>query len=244
MDKFKRQSIFGVLGVLSVLIRAGAGLALAIPAAFTILVPVTFMSCSSSQINDSDPGSLFKDAEDEIQSEHYQLAIDKLRIIKNKFPYSKFAIDAQLRIADVYFLQESFAEAAASYEAFRELHPKHPKAPYAMYRAAKSYYNDMPSTVARDMTAARKALDTYNDFLRRYPTSSDVDAARKEVADIRRLLAEKELYIADFYYNRDFYDSAKPRYKKTVELYPETDAAKKAQEKLDKIDKMEPQQTK
>jgi outer membrane protein assembly factor BamD len=181
---------------------------------------------------------LYQDAEEEIQSDHYQLAIDKLRVIKNKFPYSKYAIDAQLRIADVFFLQESFAEAAASYEAFRELHPKHLKASYAMYRGAKSYMNDMPGTVARDLTSARKALDTYNDFLRRFPTAKEVGDAQKDIVEIRRQLAEKELSIADFYSKRDFYDSAKGRLKKTVELYPETNAAKIAKEKLEQIEKL------
>jgi hypothetical protein len=49
-------------------------------------------------------------------------------------------------------------------------------------------------------------------------------------------LAEKELYIGDFYFKREVYDSAKPRYKKIVELYPETPSAKMAEEKLARID--------
>ena len=60
--------------------------------------------------------------------------IDKLKIIKNKYPYSKYALDASLRLADVYFLQESYTEAALAYESFRDLHPKHEKVPYAMFR--------------------------------------------------------------------------------------------------------------
>src|SRR4051812_10683656 len=70
--------------------------------------------CSSTQVNEHDPESLFKDAEEEVASEHYQIALEKLRSLKNKFPYSKYAPDAQLRIADVYFLQESYTEAAGA----------------------------------------------------------------------------------------------------------------------------------
>src|SRR4051794_12993325 len=106
---------------------------------------ISIAGCSSAPVDENDPASLLKEAEEEIQSDHYQMAIDKLRAIKNKFPYSKFAVDAQLRIADVYFLQESFAEAATSYESFRDLHPKHEKVGYAMFKAAKSYFNDIPS---------------------------------------------------------------------------------------------------
>ena len=181
-------------------------------------------------------GLFFKEAEEEIKSDHYQIAIDKLRTIKNKFPYSKYAIDAQLRIADVYFMQESYTESAGAYESFRDLHPKHEKVGYAMFKTAKSYFNDIPSTVARDMTPARKALDAYTDFLRRFPSAPESEEARKDTATVRGLLAEKELYVANFYFHRDFYDSAKPRYKKIIELYPETPAAKTAEERLAKID--------
>ncbi len=195
-----------------------------------------FSNCSTTPVDENDPGALLKEAESEINSDHYIIAIDKLRVIKNKFPYSKYAIDAQLRIADVYFLQESYAEAAASYEAFKDLHPKHEKASYAVFRAAKSYYHDMPSTVARDLTTAHKAQSTYNDFLRLYPGAPEAVEAQKDLAEVRNLLAQKELYVGDFYFNRNLYDSAKPRYEKVIGLYPETDTAKSAQEKLAQIE--------
>ena len=132
--------------------------------------------CSSAGITENDPAALYKDAEEDIKSDRYQLALDKLKNIKNKFPYSKYAIDAQLRIADVYFMQELYPEAASNYETFRDLHPKHERVSYAMFRIAKSYYNDMPSNVARDLTSAQKAVDAYNEFLRRFP---DAPEARK-----------------------------------------------------------------
>jgi outer membrane protein assembly factor BamD len=202
-----------------------------------IAVSLVFqVGCSTTSISETDPSALFKDAEEDIQSDHYQIAIEKLRTVKNKYPYSKYAIDAQLRIADVYFIQELYADAAAAYEAFRDLHPKHEKAAYAMYRAGKSYLNESPSNVARDLTPVQKALDAYSDFLRRFPNAPEAAEAKKDIEHGRNLLAEKELYIANFYLKRDFYDSAKPRYKKIIDLYPETDAAKNAEKKLAEID--------
>ena len=193
-------------------------------------------ACSTGQVDENDPASLYKDAEAEIQSDHYQIAVEKLRTIKNKFPYSKFATEAHLKIGDVYFLQESFAEAASVYEAFRDLHPKHEKTPYAMFRIGKSYFNDTPGAIARDMTPAYKAVDAYTEFLQRFPNAPEAPEAKKDVEKIRGFLAEKELYIANFYLKRDFYESAKPRFKKVLELYSETEAAKTAEEKLSIID--------
>ncbi len=191
--------------------------------------------CSGKGIDESDPASLYKDAEDDIGNDRYASAVEKLKVVKNKFPYSNYAIDAQLKLADVYFMQDSFAEAAAAYEVFRDLHPKHPKVPYAMFRAAKSYYKDIPDPIYRDMTPAQKSLDSYNEFLRRFPTAPEAEEARKDLADTRKLLANKELYVGNFYYKRDFFDSAKPRFEKVIALYPETDAAKEAAEKLKKM---------
>jgi len=127
-------------------------------------------SCSSAEVNPEDPASLAKDAEAYIDSNRYIIALERLQELKNRHPYSSQAIEAHLRIADVYFLQENFPEAAATYEAFRDLHPKHPKVAYAMYRAALSYYNDIPGNHARDLTPAFKAQDSFNEFHRQFPS--------------------------------------------------------------------------
>lgn len=197
--------------------------------------------CSGKKVDENDPASLTQDAEEEIKNDHFQLAVDKLRVIKNKFPYSNYSIEAQLRIADVYFLQESYGEAALSYESFRDLHPKHEKVPYAMYKIAKSHFNDIPSTVARDLTPAQKSLDAYLEFLKKFPTAPEAEEAKKDATHVRDLLAEKELYIGDFYFKRAQLDSAKGRYSKIMDLYPGTPSATHAKEKLALISEKYPE---
>ena len=195
----------------------------------SVSVPLlTLSGCSSKPVDESDPAQLYQDAEEEIKSDHYQIAIEKLRVIKNKFPYSKYSLDAQLRIADVLFLQEAYAEAAAAYETFRDLHPKHEKVAYAMFRAGESYFMDIPDPISRDMTPAQKSLDAFNEYLRRFPNGRKFRKGRKDLATAERLLAEKELYIGDFYMKRNFLDSAKPRFEKIISLYPNTPTAKDA----------------
>lgn len=194
-----------------------------------------FVSCSGKQVDENDPAALFQEAEEDVSNDHYQIAIDKFRSIKNKFPYSKFSVDAQLRIADVYFLQESFAEAAIAYESFKDLHPKHEKVAYALFRIGKSYYNDIPSTVARDLSPAQKSLEAFNEFLNKFPNSPESEEARKAVVSIRSTLAEKELYIANFYYRQSEYEAARRRYSKILNLYPDTPSAVEAKERAQKM---------
>ena len=198
---------------------------------------IALAACGGKVVDPNDPESLYKEAESEIETDHYQLALDKFRAVKNKFPYSQWAVSAQLRIADVYYMQESFAEAALAYEAFKDLHPKHERVGYAMFRLAKAHEGDMPGNVARDLTPGQRALDSYNDYLRRFPNAPETQEAREAVARIRGTLSEKELYIGNFYYRQSAYDSARSRYRKLLELYPESPHAKEAQEKLASIDK-------
>lgn len=192
--------------------------------------------CASKTVNPDDPVALLADAEEEIKSDHFQIGLEKLRVIRNRFPYSKASIEAQLRMADVYFLQEAYPEAAAAYEAFVDLHPKHEKVHYAMFRIAKAYFNDIPSPIARDMSSAQRSLDAYSEFLHRFPAAPEAAEAKQDIAHVRSLLAEKEMYIGDFYFSRGQLKAAKPRYLKVIELYPDTKAAELAKEKVAKID--------
>lgn len=196
-----------------------------------IALVLFFGACAGKPVIESDPASVFEDAEVDLKADRYQVAIDKFRTVKNKFPYSKYSTEAQLRIADAYFLQESFGEAAISYETFRDLHPRHEKAAYAQFRVAKSYFKDMPSTVARDHASATRALEAYNEFLAKHPTDKDADEAKKDVRTIRESLAQKEIYIGDFYRRLNRPEAAAPRYKKAADQYPDTEAALTAQER-------------
>ncbi len=195
-------------------------------------VSLQLSGCSSAKISDGDPAALFQDAESEIKGDRYQLAIDKLRMLKSKFPYSNFAAEAQLRIADVYFLQELYQEAALSYETFRDLHPKHAKAAYALFRVGESYQADVPGNLARDLSTAGKAIAAFEDFVRQYPQDQRLPQARKAISEGRALLAKKELLIGNFYFREGHFDSAKGRFEKILARFPETESAGEARERL------------
>jgi outer membrane protein assembly factor BamD len=199
---------------------------------FALTASLSLMNCSGKKIDDADPADLYKMAEEDIASDQYLLALDKLKMVRNKYPYSKYSTLAQLRIADVYYMQDSYAEAAAAYEAFRDLHPKHERAPYAMFRTAESYFKDIPSPISRDITPAKKAEEAFNEFLKRFPGDPQADPARGLLNEARGILAEKELYIANFYMKQDQFESAKRRYEKLLLMYPETKHAQEARDKL------------
>jgi len=197
-----------------------------------LMIGSSFSGCAGKDVNPDDPASLMEDAESDIKSDHFQIAIDKLRMLKNRFPYSKEAASAQLRIGDVYYLQEAYGEASASYEAFRDQYPKHEKVAYAILRIGKSFESDIPENPGRDMGSATKAIESYQEYLSRFPQGKERKDAQESISKIRSRLAEKELSVALFYVRRGDTLAAKNRLAKIQSLYPDTEAARLAREKL------------
>jgi outer membrane protein assembly factor BamD len=194
-----------------------------------------FSGCAGKQVNESDPKEMYEDAEEDVKSDRFLLALDKLRIIKSKFSYSNYGALAQLRIGDVYFLQESFPEAASAYETFVELYPKHERASYALFRAGESFYNDIPSTIARDLRSAESAISSFSLYLRRYPGGEFGAAAGDFKRKAYNKLAEKEMEIAQFYIKRKKPASARMRLEKILNLYGESDLATQARDLMDRL---------
>ncbi|MFN3198604.1 MAG: outer membrane protein assembly factor BamD [Bradymonadia bacterium] len=136
----------------------------------------------------------------------YLEAIRQFTFVKNKYPYSKFAALAELRIADAYFEQEKFAEAIQAYGTFVESRPNHEKVDYAMWRRALSHFEQIPSDFIlfppaheKDQRATTEALRALELFVQRFPESKDIAEARERVRDCKGMLADHELYVARFY---------------------------------------------
>jgi outer membrane protein assembly factor BamD len=200
---------------------------------FALILSALLVSCVGKQVNESDPKEMYEDAEIDIEGNRYLLALDKLRVVRSKFSYSNYGALAQLRIGDVYFLQDSFPEAAVAYEGFYELYPKHAKAPYALFRAGESHYNDIPSTTARDLKSAENAIQWLGTYLSRFPRGEYSDRARELRQKAYDKLAEKELDTAKFYMNRKKNPAARARLEKLLELYPGSAFADQARELLE-----------
>lgn len=176
--------------------------------------------CSSVDKKADTADGAYSIAQEYDKDERYEEAIKRYQDVKNKFPYSKFATMSELAIADVYFKQESYAEAQVAYQAFKDLHPKHPQIDYVTYRLALSFYDQLPPTTDRDLSLAQSTILYFDEVISRYPNSEYVKDSKEKKEATLKMLAEKEDYIADFYFIREKYDSALNRYEGLLKKYP------------------------
>ncbi len=157
----------------------------------------------------------------------YKGAIEKYDRVRNDSPYSPYAVRADLRIADAYFKQDQYASAIEQYEAFVKLHPRHDKVPYARFRTARAAYENMPGTPLlmppaheRDLTKTRKAVRKLKAFLQQHQDADEyADRARDMLRRARRRLADHEMYVAEFYLDRNNPRAASMRLKYLLSNY-------------------------
>lgn len=186
---------------------------------FIFIMTSAFFGCSSETKTPDTAEAAFKIAQDYEKSERYQIAIQRYTDVKNKFPYSALATEAELAIADVYFKTEDYVESQVSYQNFREFHPKHPKIDYVVFRIGMSYYQQLPDTIDRDLSLANDAIYAFNEVTKKYPKSDYAAQAEEYKTKAYVMLTQKELYIADFYYQQEIYDSALLRYESAYRKY-------------------------
>jgi outer membrane protein assembly factor BamD len=189
---------------------------------FWTLSTLLYIGCSAVTLtNDSPPEEQFAAGEKYQKSERFMEAIERYRILKSRYPYSKYAALATLRIADCHFSEEAYIEAAAAYRLFRELYPKHEESAYAQMRIADSYYLQLPGSIDRDLDPAADAISNYEILLKQYPQFKDKELAQNRIKELRQKLAEKEDYVGNFYFIREFYNSSAARYRNLLDRYPE-----------------------
>lgn len=173
------------------------------------------------KVDPNTPEGLYKLAEFYRKQDRFDEAITQYKTLTNKHPYSKLAIESELKVGDCHFEKEEFAESFAAYKSFKELHPKHPAMDYVIFRAAESLREQLPSTVDRDLSQATTAISLYEELTISYPQSKYAKESGEKKLKLIQMLADKEIYIADFYFKQDKYISALTRYEMFLHTFPQ-----------------------
>lgn len=158
--------------------------------------------------------------------------------LADSFPNDPQGRLAALRIADTFFSSkdpEAQAEAQVRYKDFATRFPNDSHRAYALLMLGRTYYQQARGP-QRDLTPIKEAAEAFEQVVSLYPESPEAKQARKLLARCREDLAQHELEVARYYLTVGAQEGAKNRLKFLLARYPETDAAKQAQELLSSVE--------
>ena len=164
-------------------------------------------------------------------SGNYKTSIKAYMDLKDWYPFSKYAILAELKIADAHYHLKEYDEAILAYEAFENLHPKNDAIPYVIYSTGLCWFDQL-DTVDRDQTPAKNSMAQFKRLIDQYPESEFAQKAKEKIQKCLENLSGHELYVANFYYKTKKYKSALKRYESLVTNYPNSKESKEALNKI------------
>ena len=152
-----------------------------------------------------------------IRSQHkdrkWEQVIQDVNEYKSRYPYTKYAAEADLLQGDSYFNSKRYPEATIQYEEFLKRNPSHAKASFAAFRVAQSQDNMSPVQVDREQGYALNAREHYRRFLEKFPKDDKEALARERIKILSIRLAEHTLFVARFYKKKSIFSGALHRYK-------------------------------
>ena len=176
---------------------------------------------------------LYSEAKDNLTSRNYQQAIKYYEKLESRYPYGRYAQQAQLEIAYAYYKDSEPAQSVTAAERFIKLHPNHPSVDYAYYLKGLANFNgDLGWTgylsgqdmTERDPKAARDAFDAFKDMVTRFPNSKYTPDAVERMNYLVNALASHEVHVARYYMKRGAYVAAANRAQFALKTYPRAPA--------------------
>jgi outer membrane protein assembly factor BamD len=200
---------------------------------------MALIACSSNDELDLPPGAnsseveLYREAQRYLRNGNYDLAVQSLQMLESRFPFGKYAEQAQLELVYAHYNNYEREAAIEAADRFIRLHPQHPNVDYAYYMKGLSAYaadeslfdRFIPTDKAqRDTASAREAFSEFAQLLARYPASTYAADAKARMIHLRNLLARAEIEVANYYFRRGAFIAATNRGRYVVENFPQTPA--------------------
>ena len=189
------------------------------------------------QTKDWSPQRIYSEAKSEIASGNNDKGIKLLETLQARYPYGRFAQQAQLDEAYAYYKADEIPQALASADRFIKLHPNHTNVDYAFYLKGLCNFRDdlgllgffsTDDLAERDPKAARDSFDTFRELVTRFPQSRYAPDAIKRMNYLVNALATHEVKVAEYYFRRGAYVAAANRAQEALNTYPQAPALEKA----------------
>lgn len=180
---------------------------------------------------------LYGEAKDNLNDGNYERAIKLFETLESRYPFGRYAQQAQLEVAYAYYKDNEPISAIAACDRFIKLHPNHPNVDYAYYLKGLANFNDdlglLGNLVDQDMSerdpkAARDAFLSFKELVTRFPDSKYAADSTARMKYLVNALASNEVHVAKYYLKRKAWVAAANRAKEVLKTYPEAPALEEA----------------
>jgi outer membrane protein assembly factor BamD len=199
-----------------------------------IVLGMLLTACSTTATDPSEAykgesgEQIFQKGEEALRDRNTSEAIKRFEALDVQYPFGRNAEIAQLHIIYAYYMNSDYASAEAAADRFIHSHPANPHVDYAYFmRGLANYYQNMGvferlfavDFATRDLTQVKKSFNDFSDLVRLYPNSNYAPAAHQYMVYLRNVLANHQLGVAKYYYERHAYVAAVNRASLAVRHY-------------------------
>jgi len=208
---------------------------------WAVAAALALAGCSSSEPPDHTigwgPEKLYAEAREEIDGGRWQAAIKALERIEARYPFGRWAQQAQIDIAYVHYKDGDRPMALAATDRFLKLYPNHGALDYVYYLRGLINFNEQQGWLSRmgnqdlserDQQAAREAFDAFKEVVTRFSESKYAADSEARMKYLVNAMAAGEVHVARYYFSRGAYVAAVNRAHGAVRQYHQAPALEEA----------------
>jgi outer membrane protein assembly factor BamD len=197
-----------------------------------VLLASTLSGCRSRGDEFEDikgsPEKIYKDARKAMYENNFEQAIQKFEMLEARYPFSEVSKQSQLDLLYSYYKNHDIESAVDQADQFLRENPTHPRVDYAYYIRGLVYFESGLSWLERVFNAdiskrppqeARKAYQSFQTLVERYPASPYAADSRQRLIYLRNRLANYELEVARYSMKRGAYIGAVNRAREIIQTY-------------------------
>ena len=197
---------------------------------FLILIIIVFFGCAKDKENkliiqeqnlETQMISAYKEGLDFLDKDDGLSAAKKFNEAELLFPQSEWAPKSALMAAYSYYAYNYYGDSIYELEQFIKKYPKDERISYANFLLAMCYYQSIVDE-KKDLEPLLKARDKFIYVVENYPNTDFAMDAKFKLDLIREILASKEMYLGNYYIQKEKWIAAINRFKTVINDYDTT----------------------
>jgi outer membrane protein assembly factor BamD len=208
--------------------------------AFLICAGALLVACANTNTDETagwSEAKLFTEAKDKMADGDFDKCGKYFEKLEARFPFGPYSQQAQINSAYCFWKAQEPAQALVQIDRFIKLHQGNPNLDYAYYLKGLITFNDDLGFMGkftgqdlseRDPKAAKEAFESFKVVAERFPNSKYAPDAIDRMRYIVNSLAEADVIVARYYYQRGAYLASANRAQLVIRDYDRAPAVEEA----------------